>query len=96
MPKGNPVVYAFRGALRAARHVVEDLLDGIVADVLLVVFSLTNIITGLIESFWGILYLSFTGLLLCFWRYNFILSVQSLAAGGREIGCPPSSCVPCR
>lgn len=77
--KGNPIKYAVAGALRAARRVVEDLLDGIVADVLLVVFSLSNIITGLIESFWAIIYLSVVGLLLCLWRYNFILSVNELA-----------------
>ena len=79
-PKGNPVKYAVSGALRAARRVVEDLLDGIVEDVLIVVFSLSNIVTGLIESFWAIIYLTFTGILLSLWRYNFILSVTNLSA----------------
>lgn len=79
-PKGNPVKYAVAGALRAARRVVEDLLDGIVEDVLIVVFSLSNIVTGLIESMWAIIYLTVTGILLSLWRYNFILSVQNLSA----------------
>lgn len=78
--KGNPVLYAVSGALQAARKVVADLLDGIVEDVFLLVFSLSNILTGLIESMWAIIYLLFSGVLLCLWRYNFILSVQSLAA----------------
>ena len=79
-PKGNPVKYAVAAALRAARRVVEDLLDGIIEDVLIVVFSLSNIVTGLIESLWAILVLTVTGILLCLWRYNFILSVQNLSA----------------
>ena len=78
--KGNPIKYAVAGALRAARRVVEDLLDGIVEDVILLVFSLGNILTGLIESFWAIIYLTVVGLLLCLWRYNFILSVNELSS----------------
>ena len=78
-PKGNPIKYAVAGALRAARRVTEDLLDGLLEDLLIVLFSLSNIVTGLIESLWAIIYLSVLGLLLCLWRYNFILSVNELA-----------------
>ena len=78
--KGNPIKYAVAGALRAARRVTVDLLDGLLEDLLIVVFSLSNILTGLIESMWGIIYLTVLGLLLCLWRYNFILSVNALAA----------------